>query len=118
MRLITVRGIKISKGITNLISSPNIIKVRNQLLDGSFHIQTIGNPYTSVALTLEVDQAGKKALDDAYVYDTLLELRDGREYTRGLMEDKPTVTAISLSKNYKLYSVDLTLVASEVGWYN
>lgn len=78
--------------ITNLvltaILNPDIIKVANRLLDGTYHTQTIGDKLNIIDVTCYVTKAKKLVIDNMYVTDEPIKLvKDGKYYI-GLMAEK------------------------------
>lgn len=79
--------------ITDIVSNatlvPDIIKIKNRLLDGTYHIQTIGNRIDTIQVECYVDIINKAKIDDMYTIDEPVKLLVDGKYYIGLMEDKP-----------------------------
>jgi hypothetical protein len=72
----------------------DVIKVKQRLLDGTVHNQTIGDPVQMVNITLYCDTAGKEIIETAYATGEPLTLITDRPYT-GTIAEKPSFEVIT-----------------------
>lgn len=116
-RLMTIDNNLISEKITDILISPEIIKVRNQLIDGSYHVQSIGDPHKVINISCDITEQQKTTLENAYIIDKPLRVERDDKYYIGLLQDKPTINniSISLSINSRIYSTQLIIVVNEEG---
>lgn len=107
----TTRNNIISSRIRNISITPDVIKVKNKLLDGSTHTQTLGKPSFEVYVEFDLDQVGKKILDEAYITDEplRLELKSEGKYYEGLLQAKPVVDNYIVNRKTKKYVARLTI---------
>lgn len=113
-----VDGNIITEKITDYLSYKEIEKIRNKLIDGTYHIQTIGDSPLKIAqLTCILNPTGKALFEDAYVIDEPMRFEYEGNYYQGLLLDKPKWKGISinLQDNSKLYEVSFDFVVSEEG---
>ena len=106
--------------ITNMIADvlilPDIIKVKNRLLDGTYHIQSIGAASKNINITCYTSEAAKAVIDEAYIENIPVKLtRDGNYYT-GLIIDAPTWQRFSKgSADTRLYTAKFTINVQSEG---
>lgn len=76
-------GVEISRYV-QVEESPDVNQIISTALDGSVHIQIVGEPAVSYTGTVYVTRAGKAALQSAYAAGNLLrvELKRGTYYGR------------------------------------
>lgn len=78
----------ITKSILNLYFTHDAIKVRNQLLDGSYHTQSIGDAIKVANLECEITEDGKLLMDECFIFDKALILEfEGKRYV-GYLDDE------------------------------
>lgn len=77
--------------ITDLVNTavlnPQIIKVENMLLDGTYHTQSIGERLDIINVICYVDAAGKELIDNMYIQDIPIKLVKLDKYYIGLIKD-------------------------------
>lgn len=103
--------------ITNLVRSamlnPSAIKVRNRLLDGTYHIQTVGGRVDTITVSCYVDKENKDKIDDMYISDEPIKLVrvDKGKYYVGLMNEKEEWSKFSRN----LYETSFNIVVESEG---
>lgn len=104
----------ISNLIHSAILNPDIIKVRNKLLDGTYHIQSVGKRVNEINIICYVDKIGKEKMDNLYVTDEPIKLvKEGKFYI-GLIFEKSKWEVFS--KGTKgLYQTSFKMVVHEEG---
>lgn len=89
IKLENLQGIKLSRGIRNL--SPiqhDSIQIKNKLLDGSFHIQTIGQPLRYFAFEMLSNHKQVEKIDIAEYIGENLTLTIGNKIYTGMIDGK------------------------------
>lgn len=103
----------ISDRIREVQVSPEITKVKNKLLDGGYHVQSIGEPQYMVDLVCELNLAQKNILEDAYVRDEPLIVEiEGVVYS-GLLDKKPDISNYIVNRHTKKYVANITVISKE-----
>ena len=101
--------------ITDLVRSailnPDIIKVKNRLLDGTFHVQTIGDRLDTIKVACYTDEANKARLDDMYITNEPIKLVKENKFYVGLMDNKAEWTEFTRG----LYETSFDLVVRSEG---
>lgn len=111
----TVSGTIISNRVRSFLTSKDIIKTRNQLLDGSYHIQTLGDAYKVADVTCNLTYSQKEVLENAYIADEPLRLEADGKYHIGLLQENPQVDSFIANKRMKKYVMSLSMIISEEG---
>lgn len=104
----------ISDLINTAILEPEIIKIKNKLLDGTYHIQSIGSALTIIGITCYVKKTNKEKIDDLYINDEPVKLTKEGKYYIGLISDKP-VWSVFTKGTYGLYETKFKIAVSEEG---
>lgn len=103
----------ISDRIRDVLISPEITKVKNKLLDGNYHVQSIGEPYNVIEVICELDLAQKLILEDAYVRDEPLTVDiEGVVYS-GLLDKKPDISNYIVNRYTKKYVARIAIISKE-----
>jgi len=110
MQGIYADGDLITPDILDVLPSKATHKVTNQLLDGSWHVQTIGSPATRVKVSLVTDWQGMETLNVLESTGGLVQVvtEDPANDWTGIIEAPP-----SWRKSGKLYFGEFSLL--EVG---
>lgn len=106
--------------ITNLVSDvlPTVDtnKISNRLLDGSYHIQSIGSDIMQINIVCHLTEAGKSILDRCYATDEPVKLVFYNTYYVGLIMDAPKwVKAFRGDLLRRRYTASFSMVVSEEG---
>ena len=109
--LCDLEGNVITNIVNDAILNPDIIKIKNRLLDGTYHIQTIGNRIDTIKVDCYVDKINKDKIDSMYVIDEPIKLLQENKYYIGLIDDKPDWETVSK----QLYLASFKLVISQSG---
>ena len=110
---------KLSYGIRNL--SPmmyDVIKVKNKLIDGSYHVQIIGSPVKYYTFEILANQIQVDVINLAVSKGELLKLIIEEKYYIGMIEESEEWTLLALNRNDKtktIYSAKLQLNVSQEG---
>lgn len=110
---------KLSYGIRSL--SPmmyDVIKVKNKLIDGSYHVQIIGSPVKYYTFEILANQIQVDVINLAVSKGELLKLIIEEKYYIGMIEESKEWTLLALNRNDKtktIYSAKLRLNISEEG---
>ena len=72
----------------------DVIKVKKRLLDGNIHKQDIGDPVSTVSVTLYCDLENMELLNELYVSSEPLKLTTTKTYT-GTIKEKPSFEVIT-----------------------
>lgn len=110
---------KLSKGIKDL--SPiqyESIQVKNKLLDGSYHIQTIGDPASYIEFVILSNHNQVATISQAQAIGEALKLIVDDKYYIGLLDDRPQWKRITM--RYKdadniYYTSPIRININEVG---
>ena len=115
-RLVDSFGNLVSDMVNDVLLHFETIKIKNKLLDGTYHNQTIGKPVRVIDLMCFVDESGKTALDNIEATSSPITLkRDGNYYT-GLIAEPPQWDAILKGKsNLRRYGCKFKLMVNEEG---
>lgn len=115
-KLMDIENNLITREISNVLPDLDIIKVKNRLIDGTFHSQTIGNPLKIVDITCNLNEAGRNIVSNAYIIDMPLKLEWYGKYYVGLIHDNPKWTIYVKGNNTKrVYAAQFRLAVSEEG---
>lgn len=105
--------------ITDLVNSailnPEIIKIKNRLLDGSYHVQSLGSRSNVIDIICYVDKFGKEKIDNLYIVDEPIKLVKDNKYYIGLISEKSEWGIFSKGKN-GLYETNFKIAVSEEGF--
>ena len=110
---------KLSYGIRSL--SPmmyDVIKVKNKLIDGSYHVQIIGSPVKYYTFEILANQIQVDVINLAVSKGQLLKLIIEEKYYIGMIEESEEWTLLALNRNDKtktIYSAKLQLNVSQEG---
>lgn len=116
MKLEDVNGNLITNLISNAIIDIDAIVIENQLLDGSYHTQTIGDPIKIVDISSDISESGRGVILNAYATGARLRLEWYGKYYVGLIKGKPKWSIFIKGNNDKRrYSVQLQIAVSEEG---
>ena len=106
----------ITEFVSEMLKHPDAVKVRNRLLDGSYHVQSIGNSVDVVDITCVMSEVGKTKLDDAYNQDSPVTIEWYGEYYTGPLEAEPLYEYFMKGfVDRRLYSVSFSFVVSSEG---
>jgi len=103
----------ISSIIASVIPGYDTIKVLNRLLDGSFHVQVIGNGARIVNInTISVYEDSKNLIDTYESTATPVKVVLDSKYYIGFIKESPNWTRIKAG----LYQTSIVLIVSEEGY--
>ena len=107
----------ITDKITDYLPYKDIDKVRNKLIDGTFHIQTTAElPIKIIQITCNVTQSNKDTFEDAYIIDNPIRFEYEGKFYEGLLMDKPKYKSITILKDdSRMYEISFEFVASVEG---
>ena len=110
--LYTTSDVLITDKVTSVIPDYEIQEVENRLLDGSFHVQTIGQPARTCAIELMVTSgAAKETIDTCKSIKTPVKVTGDGKYYIGTIRGVPQWT-----KNAPgIYQTSLVLLVTEEG---
>ena len=114
--LYNASGVLITRLVSEVLPSVDAIKIQNRLLDGSYHIQSIGGDILKIDIVCHVTESGKSVLDQCYSTDEPLKLVFYNSYYIGLIIDE-----LKWEKSFKgdpirrRYTARFTLIVSEEG---
>lgn len=115
-RLLDAENNLITREISNVLPDIDILKVKNRLIDGTFHSQTIGNPMKIMDITCNLNENSRNILSNAYIVDMPLKLEWYGKYYIGLIQDNPKWNIYVKGNDTKrVYSAQFVLVVSEEG---
>ena len=102
----------ISKVIVSVIPDYETIEVENKLLDGTIHIQTVGQPARVVNVnTVTVNTENKKLIDTCKATKTPVKVVLDDDYYIGIIRGVPSWARVKSG----VFQVSLTLIVSEEG---
>ena len=106
--------------ITNLITlaypTYDGTKIRNRLLDGSYHIQSVGEQTKIMNIACDVTEQGKCTLDEAYNIDKPIRLEWYGKFYIGLIEEYPELDVLVKGDNNKRrYTAQFRIMVSKEG---
>lgn len=102
----------ISNLIHSAILNPDIIKIENRLLDGTYHTQSIGERMDVFFITMYVDEAGKAKFDNLYATQEPVKLIKRNKYYIGNIKEKEEWEMFSKD----LYTTSFHLVVGQEGF--
>ncbi len=106
----------LTEAIYNLIPVLDGHKIRNKLLDGTLHIQTIGNPLKLVSLKIVSNGAGVEKINNAeFIGEPLKIFYDGDYYIGMIDSIKEWQEELFGEKDTRLYSTNIIVAVSEEG---
>jgi len=110
--LYTTANTLITEHVTSVIPDYEIQEVENRLLDGSFHVQTIGQPARTCAVDLIVTSTiAKETIDTYKAIKTPVKVTADGKYYIGTIRGLPQWT-----KNAPgIYQTSLVLLVTEEG---
>jgi hypothetical protein len=102
----------ITDRVSSVMPGYDVIKVTNRLLDGSYHVQTIGTAARIVTATFTVtSETTKDTVDLADAQATLLKVTGSSKYYTGIIKDTPSWDRLAPG----IYRTTITLLVSEEG---
>ena len=106
----------ITNKISNVLPDVDVIKVKNRLLDGTYHTQTIGEPLKIFDITCNLNENGRNILINAYITDMPIKLNWYGKYYVGLIFENPQWTIYVKGNDTKrIYGAQFRLAVSEEG---
>lgn len=106
----------LTREISNVLPDLDVIKVKNRLIDGTYHSQTIGNPIKMLDITCYLKEDAKNIVANAYIIDKPLRLEWYGTYYIGLIFENPKWAIHVKGNNVKrLYEAQFRLAVSEEG---
>lgn len=73
--------------ITSIVSNLDVNHITNRLLDGTYHIQTVGDAIKVISVTCHVYKEKKNILDGLFVRCEPIKLLQNGKYHTGLIGD-------------------------------
>lgn len=86
--LFTDANVLLTRDLTNIVPKLQAYRAVNRLLDGSWHIQTIGTPAGQIRFTALVDHAARVVIDLAFANGLCLKVLYRGETYRGFVADE------------------------------
>jgi hypothetical protein len=87
--LYTSTDVLITSRVIAVIPGYDTLKVVNRLLDGSFHVQTIGTGGRVVNISLVADETSKDTIDIAESNCAPVKVTAGTKYYTGVIKEAP-----------------------------
>ena len=100
--------------VDSAILNPETIQIKNKLLDGTYHIQTIGIPIIKIDILCYVDRFNKPILDSMYSIGEPIKLILNGKYYIGVIHEKSEWEIFARVKN-GLYEAQLEMVVDTEG---
>lgn len=114
--LVDINNNLITREISNVLPDYEVNKVKNKLLDGTYHVQSIGTPLRIVNVDCNVAEVGKSMITEAYNVDKPIRLNWYGKYYIGLIHESPKWTIyVKGNNNKRNYAAQFTIVVSEEG---
>lgn len=107
-------GNLITELIQTATSRPDVVEIKNRLLDGSYHVQTIGEGGTLLDVEAHFTKEQKDTFD--LIKRTMSEMKvifDGKYY-KGLIDGQPTPTRKRFA-DAVMYGINFTLMVNDEG---
>lgn len=98
----------ITEEITDYLISEDPLIIKNRLLDGTYHVQTIGSSVKKNNLTIKVNEAGKLKIDEAFAECKPLKFETNDKYYIGTIDSKPSYSYLK-RENSPQYSIDFSM---------
>ena len=106
----------ITREISNVLISFDTNKIQNRLLDGTYHVQTIGDPIKVITINCNMSEDGKSRIDEAYNIDKPIRIDWYGKYYIGLINDYPNMSVYVKGSDIKRrYAVEIKLVVETEG---
>lgn len=100
----------ITNYVTAVVPRPDVIDLKNRLLDGKYHLQNIGTAATVVSVSAVVTCAGKVLLDTAKETASQIKVTGNNKYYQGVIDE---YSVDPISPVY--YRVNLTILQQTGG---
>lgn len=92
------------------------ITIKNRLLNGEYHVQTIGSPLKIFDISLNVDEDERKNINYLQAIGTTVMFKRDGYYYKGLISELPTWTPKVLGEyNQRKYTGTISLMVNEEG---
>jgi hypothetical protein len=115
-RLLDSNDQEISLAIDDLLKNTKGIVITNQLLDGTYHTQAIGEPNSEISFNCFSNAAQRNLVQLGWFEGQLLRLEYEGDYYLGRIKDEPSFSiAIDDFKDERIYMARLTLSITEEG---
>lgn len=100
----------ITDKIAESLITPQVIKITNSLLDGTYHIQSIGNAAKNISIACYVYEPGKAKIDNAYITDAHLKLmKDGKFYVGIIIKEPEWKLFLTGTEQKRIYLAKFTM---------
>ncbi|MDY0235059.1 MAG: hypothetical protein RBR71_03485 [Gudongella sp.] len=115
-KLVDIDNNLITREISNVLVSFDTLKIKNRLLDGTYHIQTVGEPIKVIIISCNMQEEGKLRIDDAYNIDKPIKLNWYGKYYIGLISDPPSMSIFLKGSDAKRrHAGDIKIMISSEG---
>lgn len=115
-RLLDSNDQELSLAIDDLLKNTKGIVVSNQLLDGSYHTQAIGDPNIEIDFSCYADASQRNLIQLGWFEGQPLRLEYEGDYYLGRVKNEPNFSiAIDDFKAERIYMARLTLSITEEG---
>ena len=115
--LLTTTNDLITREISESLISFRSNKITNTLLDGTYHVQSIGTPLKVIDITCVVNENGKSIIDAAHNEDRPIKLNWYGKYYIGIMDATTPKWSYFVKgpQNKRMYSASFTLIVDQEG---
>jgi vacuolar-type H+-ATPase subunit E/Vma4 len=102
--------------VNKALSRLDSIKITNRLLDGTYHVQTIGNAVKMMDITCYVNEDSKDIIDNIEVTGALIKVVKDDKYYKGIIMEPPKSEQIAGSRlDKRRYQYSFTIAVNEEG---
>jgi hypothetical protein len=116
LKLEDFNGNLITNLISNVIIDIDARVIEYPLLDGSYHVQTVGTPIRIADINCDISETGRDILLNSYAIGGKLRLEWYGKYYIGLIKGKPKWSILIKGNNDKRrYLTQLQIAISEEG---
>jgi hypothetical protein len=106
----------ITETLSEVLPHLDSIKIKNRLLNGTYHIQTVGTAITLIDITCTVNETGKQTIDDSEAVCSPITLKRDGKYYKGLILNPPQWNnLIKGDTTRRKYTGQFTLTVTEEG---
>jgi hypothetical protein len=106
----------ITRYISEVLIYYESTRIENVLLDGSYHVQMIGDPLKIINITCNMSEAAKALIDEAYNISKPVQLKWYGKHYIGLIKESPKWSYLLKGKETRrIYTAIMTIVVTEEG---
>jgi len=111
-KLYDIEDVLISDLVNSAILNLEVTHIKNKLLDGTYHVQTIGDSIDVIDVTVYVNQLNKTKIDYLYKTATPVKLVKEDKWYKGIISD---LGSWEVFVKRQLYEGSFKLYVSESG---